>query len=228
MLPYTPITHPVALELPDRRSSPKDPGSYAARRTQILADRPFGPLLAVALLPVDHTSPYDAELGHLKASLMLLYPVMDSTGHWLSHPTKQEINRQSRLLPKHQKIRTLSGGLMGSGIITKYHLGQTRGPIHLPSSGQSSQQIVQGTVKPFALAVTSWIVCGSTGLTHLVKGTQLLDKMGFEVTSLVRMDSARDPKLKEPFIHQDASQSRRLLVPSRDCHCEFTKDICHY
>lgn len=73
------------------------------------------PLLALVCCTL--LSLLDTCISRFKPNLMFLDPILHFTGPRLLYSPKQKIHRELGVTSKHQEERSLSGSLMGGGII---------------------------------------------------------------------------------------------------------------
>ena len=62
---------------------------------------------------------------------------------------------------------------------------------------------MEGSVKPFTLTITHWLVGGSTVLGKTIQSAELVDQGILKTPALVRMQVTWDTKLVEPFRDQN-------------------------
>lgn len=100
-------------------------------------------------------------------------------------PTKKKVNGELWLPPKHRKERGLAGCLMRRAVITKEQLWQTRGPVPFPLCWQGAKQIVESSIKSFALPIPSRMVWSGAGFCDTIQAAKLLDQQTLKTTTLV-------------------------------------------
>lgn len=116
---------------------------------------------------------------------------------------------------------------MGCGVVREQELGQTGVPVPLPRDRQGTQQVMEGSIEPFALPVATWMIQGGAGFFNVIKATKVLNQTAFKVVALVRMNTGRVTKLTKPFRDQNLSHSEGSLVTSGNGQCILTENVSH-
>src|SRR4029434_7635739 len=159
----------------------------------------------------------DMLMSHSDALLVFLDPLLQGlvVGCCLSGP-KQEINWQPGVMTKHQIVWSMSSSLMGCGVIGKGKLRKMLWPASLLLHRQCAQEVVHGTVEPFTLSITLWVIRRGSTLLNPIHLAQLLDQQALKESALIGVYTGRGPKPMEPLLHQCLGHRWCPLVLSGD------------
>lgn len=88
-------------------------------------------------------------------------------------------------MTEHKEKGRLTGCLIRSSLITVEDLGQTNIPIPRPGHRQSAQQVVEGPIKTFTLAIADCVILGCVRLLNPIKAIKLLNKSALKIAVLI-------------------------------------------
>ena len=118
----------------------------------------------------------------------------------------------NRASPKHQVERSIPSGGVGAGVVCHTHHWQQLLPVEWVVSYCGRKHMLEGLVKPLHEAVTLRVVwCGSR-FADSQNLANLMHQLGFELTSLVRMQLFGRRETAEQFSHQLPCNRGSLLV----------------
>ena len=119
-------------------------------------------------------------------------------------------------MSKHQKIRTITGGIIPCTIIGMRQGFNLFRPVPFDLGVQCPNHGDQSTIEAFTLTVGLWSVRGSSQLLNLSQSTQFLNEIALKIMTLIRWNLFRE-------IMKNLSQ--RVLA-MRDKTCEGVTNAC--
>jgi len=75
--------------------------------------------------------------------------------------------------------------MMGSGVVGIEDLREAGGPISFPGWRHCAQQVIERSIKSFALTIACWVIWSGARLLNAIKTAKLLDKYALKVASLI-------------------------------------------